>query len=382
MPQVALLVETALGSGRQILKGISQYVHEKNNWDVFHYTGSLGAMIPEVLSNWEGDGIIARINNKEVLDVINSKGVPIVDVLGNCPESEFPKVINDNEAITRMVLEHFEIRGFRSYAYLGVESEFWALEREQAFDRFSETMEGPFSCLKISHALKQSSTWTAYLSHLCPWLKSLPKPVGIYICSDQFAPDIIAACSATGFRIPEDVALIGVDNDLAFCEVLRPSLSSVRANHTQVGYTAASLLTEMMNGKTDVPNITRITPYAIEVRQSTDVFALQDDGLKRALIAIKERACAGVTVDEIAELTGYSRSVLQRKFRKTLGRSVHDLVVNVRINRAKELLTMTDIPIVEIALQAGFNHQEYLGMVFKRSTGFAPAQYRRHFSKV
>ena len=382
MPQVALLVETALASGRQILKGISQYVHEKNDWDIFHYTGSLGAMIPDALAKWEGDGIIARINSREVLEVIRAKGVPVIDVLGNDPESEFPKVICNNDAITRMVVDHFVERGFRSFGYFGVEKEFWALEREQAFNQLAQTIEGSFSVLKISHAYKKDSSWAEYLAYLGDWLVSLEKPAGIYICSDQFAPDVIAACATKGLKIPEDVALIGVDNDVAFCEVVRPSLSSVRPNHVQVGYTAASLLDSMIRGKRKVAAITRIAPYAIEVRQSTDVFALREEGLKKALIAIKERACSGVTVDEIATLAGYSKSVLQRKFRKTLGRSVHDQVISVRIRRAKELLTMTRIPIADIAIQAGFNHQEYLGMVFKKMTGFTPVQYRKHYSKI
>lgn len=382
MPQVALLVETALGSGRQILKGISQFVHEKNDWDVFHYTGSLGAMVPEVLGNWEGDGMIARISNKDVLDVIRSKGIPVVDILGNQTDSEFPKVVCNNEAITRMVLDHYEIRGFRSYGFFGIEGEVWSIERESAYVQCSKKMDGCFSILRMSHRMKQNSSWKEYLVRISQWLDSLPKPVGIFICSDQFAPDIIAACSILGVKIPEDVALIGVDNDLAFCEVVRPSLSSVRANHVQVGYAAAKLLSSMMSGETELPSLIRIEPFAIEVRQSTDVFALQEEGLKKAIIAIKARACGGVSVDEIAELAGYSRSVLQRKFKEVLGRTVHDMIVDVRVNRAKELLTMTNLSIIEVALRAGFNHQEYLGTVFKRFTGVSPARYRKMFSKI
>ena len=383
MPQVALLVETALASGREILKGISQYVHEKNNWEIFHYTGSLGAMMPDALSNWEGDGIIARINSREELNVIRSKGIPVVDVLGNDPESEFPKVTCDNEAITRMVLDHFTMRGFSNYAYFGVAGEFWAFEREQAFNRLSQSMRGNFSVLDISHDYKKNSSWKTYLNYVTEWLDSLEKPVGVYICSDQFGPDIIAACAELNLKIPEDVALIGVDNDAAFCEVMRPSLSSIKANHVQVGYTAAGLLQRMMEGRAEeVPPITRIAPYAIEERQSSDVFAIREEGLKKALLIIKKRACTGITVDEVAEYAGYSRSVLQRRFRATLGRTVYDFVINTKINRAKELLIMTNLPIAEIAVQAGFNHQEYLGLVFKKATAFTPAQYRKRFSRV
>lgn len=382
MPQIALLVETALGSGRQILRGVSHFVYEREDWEIFHYTGSLGAMVPDVLRNWDGDGIIARINNEETLSVIESRGLPVIDVLGNYPGSPFPRVLPDNEAISKMVLDHLRSRGFASFGFFGVEGEQWSHEREKAFVDYSNSHGFNPVCFKISHAQKRQLNWDHYQNQLCEWLLSLNKPTGIFACSDQFGPDLIQACRLAKLHVPEDVALVGVDNDLAFCEVVRPSLSSVRPNHTEVGYIAASLLTEVIEKGEKASEVTRIPPQAIEIRQSSDVFALEDQGLKKALLAIKEGACEGIGVDEVSKISGYSRSVLQRKVKKELGRTVHELLHGARISRAKQLLEMTDLPISEVAQRSGFNHQEYLGMVLKKESGYSPAQFRKLHARV
>ena len=381
MAQVALLVETALSSGRDILKGISQYVHEHEDWQVFHYTGSLGVMVPEVLAHWDGDGIIARVNQKEMLQVIRQKQVPVVDVLGNVRDSGFHCVKSDNEKISNLVFDHFYERGFKSYGFLGVEGEAWSEEREFAFSGRVVGASCAYSAKKVSHFLKQHSSWNTYLAQLASWLSDLPKPVAIFVCSDQFAPDLTSACAAAKLRIPDDVAIVGVDNDPAFCEVVRPSLSSVDANHVQIGYTAASLLGDMLAGRRQVHQEIRSAPNGIVTRQSSDAFALDDEGLKKAMSAIRTHACEGIGVDEIAKVAGYSRSVLQRRFRSMLGRTVHDAVLSTKLDRAKELLTLTRLSLIEVSLRSGFNHQEYLNHVFKARLGMTPGEYRKQFAK-
>ncbi len=380
MAHVALLVETALGSGREILKGISQYVHEHENWQVFHYTGSLGVMVPEVLEHWEGDGIIARLNQPEMSDVIRQKQVPVVDVLGNIKDSGFACVKSNNDEIALQVYEHFFERGFKSFGCLGIEGEVWSEERENAFRNRVQAGNCRYRSKVVSHFLKQHLSWNSYLEQLITWLKELPKPVGVFVCSDQFAPDLISACSAANLRIPEEVAIVGVDNDPAFCEVVRPSLSSVDANHIQVGYTAASLLGSMIAGKNPEEMTTRIDPSGIITRQSSDAFALEDEGLRKAMQVIRTRALDGIGVDEIAKIAGYSRSVLQRRFKSQLGRTVHDAILATKLDRAKELLTLTRLPLIEVSLRSGFNHQEYLNHVFKARLGLTPGEYRKRFS--
>jgi len=377
MANVALLVETSLSSGREILKGISQYVHEHEDWKVFHYTGSLGVMVPEVLENWQGDGIIARLNSPEMLQVIRRKNVPVVDVLGNVSETGFVCVKSDNTAISNLVFDHFYERGFKSYGFLGVEGERWSQEREVAFRNRIAEARCVYSPKMVSHFLKQHCSWNDYLGGLSAWLMVLPKPAAVFVCSDQFAPDLAAACSSAKLKIPEDIAILGVDNDPAFCEVVYPPLSSVDANHVQVGYSAASVLGEMLKGRIPEASEILVPPLEVVSRRSSDAFALQDEGLRRAMIAIRDHACEGIGVDEISKIAGYSRSVLQRKFRTQLSRTVHDAILSTKLLKARELLSLTRLPLIEVAVRSGFNHQEYLHHVFKARLGLTPGEYRK-----
>lgn len=380
MAQVALLVETALGSGREILKGISQYVYEHDNWQVFHYTGSLGVMVPEVLEHWEGDGIIARINDPWLVDGLKQKKVPVVDVLGNIEKTGFACVKSDNRAISTMVFEYFYEKGYRDVGFLGVEGEVWSEERKAAFEACAEAGEVRCYCKMVSHAMKQHWSWNAYLESMCDWLLELPKPTAVFVCSDQFAPDLVSACSVANLKIPEEIALIGVDNDPAFCEVVRPSLSSVNADHVQVGFSAARLLDSLMSGtEVNTNAVIRIPPSGIVSRRSSDAFALEDPGLQKAVKLIRMRACEGIGVEDVARSSGYSRSVLQRRFRDQLGRTVHDVILSTRLDRARELLSLTRLPLLEVALRSGFNHQEYLNHVFKERVGMTPGEYRKRF---
>ena len=381
MAEVALLVETALGSGREILKGISQYVHEHDDWRIYHYTGSLGVMVPEVLEHWEGDGIIARINEPLLLDVIRQKNVPVVDVLGNVNETGFTCVKSDNAAISKLVFEHFHERGYKHFGFLGVEGEAWSEERKQEFEACVRASGKACNCKMVSHAMKQHCSWNSYLESLAAWLIKLPQTAAVFVCSDQFAPDLVSACAVAKLRIPEDIALIGVDNDLAFCEVVRPSLSSVNADHIQVGYTAASLLGELMRGKVSQGETVRIPPNGIVTRRSSDAFALDDEGLQRAIKLIQAKACEGIGVDDVSKVAGYSRSVLQRRFKAQLGRTVHDVILSTKLERAKELLSLTRLPLIEVALRSGFNHQEYLNHVFRERVMITPGEYRKRFSQ-
>lgn len=380
MAQIALLVETALGSGREILRGISQYVHERQDWEVFHASGSLGRMMPEVLDHWDGDGIIARVHTPEMLAVLRAKKVPVVDVLGNYEDADLYCVRSDNRAIARLVFEHFYERGFRSFAFLGLEGERWSDERCVAYEEFAMQQECFFAVRKVSHDFRQQHSWNHYRTELVKWMEQLPKPVGLFVCSDQFAPDLASSCSVARIRIPDEVAMVGVDNDPAFCEVIQPSLSSVDANHAEVGYVAAAFLGRILQGQEQRTSEHRVQPTGVVTRQSSDAFAITDEGIRKALLLIREHACEGISVDHIAQHAGYSRSVLQRRFRSLLGRTVHDAILATKLARAKELLVLTRLPLLEVAVRSGFNYQEYLNHVFKDRIGMTPGEYRKRFS--
>lgn len=374
---VALLVETSLASGRDILRGIGRYVRERRSWALFHEPRSLEESGPRWLATWRGDGIIARVQNRSIADLVRQTGLPVVDVLGLVPEAGIPLVHVDDREIARLAAEHLRERGFRHFGFYGLSAENWSARRR---DWFRDCLGDPGRALAVIEQPRHDrseASWDDRENELAQWIQRLPKPAGVMVCSDQRGLDFLEACRRAGVAVPDEVAVVGVDNDEALCEIANPPLSSVWPAHNQVGYEAAALLDRLMSGAPAPAEAILIAPGGVKTRQSSDVLAVEDRNLARALQVIRARACTGLNVDEVAEAAGLSRSVLQRRFREVLAKTVHEAILDMRLKRACELLTETELPLIDIAEQAGFKHQEYLGAVFRAHLGKTPAQFRR-----
>jgi LacI family transcriptional regulator len=201
--------------------------------------------------------------------------------------------------------------------------------------------------------------------------------VGVMSCNDARAFQVMAAAQQCGLHIPEEVAVLGTNNDSIRCELSNPSLSSVAPNSFQSGYRAAEALEKMMNGGAPAEMDVRIEPLGVVTRPSTDVLAIHDRCVATALNFIRERACSSVTVDEVLKHSFASRSQLERKFRKHLGRSPQAEIRRVQVDKIRQLLVETDFPLKKIADLTGFEHVEYLSVVFKRLSGQTPGAYRK-----
>lgn len=372
--RVALLVETSLASGRDILRGIGRYVRERRTWALFHEPCSLEESGPQWLATWKGDGIIARVQNRRIADLVKATRLPVVDVLGLVPEAGIPLVHVDDREIARLAVEHLRERGFRHFGFYGLSDENWSAQRR---DCFRECLEAVGHVSAVYEQPRHDQSWEDRENELARWILHLPKPVGVMVCSDQLGLAFLEACRRAGVSVPDEVAVVGVDNDDALCEIAHPPLSSVWPAHSQVGYEAAALLDRLMAGESPPPAPILIAPGGIKARQSSDALAVEDRGVARALQLIREHACNGLDVDAVAEGSGLSRSVLQRRFRRVLGKTVHEQILDMRLKRACELLAETELPLIEIAERVGFKYQEYLGAVFRKRMGKTPAQFRR-----
>lgn len=375
-PHVALLVETSLGPGRDILRGITRYVREHEPWSLYHEPRSLAECIPAWLATWKGDGIIARVQNPEIAKAVKATGLPVVDVLGVVPEARFAVVHVDDRLIALMAAEHLMERGFHYFGFFGIQGENWSGRR---LDGFRQALgdSRPVISLEIPRASLATTPWEILQDELAQWLTALPKPIGLLVASDQLGPQLLEACRRADIAIPDDVAVVGVDNDETLCDVCNPPLSSVDAGHQQVGYQAAALLRELMDGHAAPAPFTYLEPRGIVIRKSSDVIATEDRLVAMALGFIREGACDGLSASDVVARIPVSRSVLQRRFRQGTGSSIHEEILHARLNRARQLLVETDLPLVDVAERAGFKHQEYLGAVFKAHLGKTPAAYRR-----
>jgi LacI family transcriptional regulator len=370
--RIALLVETSLGSGKEILRGISQFARETGNWEIFHTPRGLEDAVPEWLESWEGDGVIARIQGENMLSSLKKLKTPIVDVLG-VPANDFPLVHVNDELISQRVARHFLDRDFSHFAFYGIKGENWSHRRESAFRIATESGQ-TFSQI---HSIR--GKWEGdrnHFSELQQWLLDLPKPVAIMVCSDQLGLTLLEACRAVNLTVPEHVAVVGVDNDLALCEVVTPNLSSVRGGHNRVGYEAANLLNRIIEGSPPPPDPTIVDPNEVVIRESSDSRCISDPAVRTAVQFIREHLSETITNDTIAKASGISKTRLQIRFRDAVGMSLNQFLGERRLLRAEHLIRSTDLTFADIAERCGFRHHEYLGHVLKRKRGVTPKQLR------
>ncbi|MDG1242381.1 MAG: XylR family transcriptional regulator [Opitutae bacterium] len=376
MKRIAILAETSLASGRQIVTGISHFLDERNDWSVFQHSGPLGAMDPAAISQWQGDGIIARIANPELLALIQAKGLPTVDVLGNVRPQPFPLVKCNDRAIGASVAKHFVENAHTQFAFIGLGDERWSLEREEGFKDELKDYESAVHTFHIQQHHAQGHPERNSLGAVKAWLSERSTPIGLMVASDQLAPIIFEACHQLGLAIPEHVSVVGVDNDRPFCKLCRPRLSSVEPNHEQVGYRAAQTLERLINGETLDEQVIEVNLHTLYKRLSSELIAIDDPALLKALNSIREHACSGVSLDAIAKVAGLSRSVLQRRFRQKLNRTVGEVILNEKLRIAREMLSDTELPISLVAERSGFNCQEYMNHIFKKHLHTTPRKYR------
>ena len=373
--RVALLIETSTAYGRAILRGIHAFVREHGDWTTYLREQESGET-PEVPlpDTWQGDGIIARIDNRSLADQLARRiGLPLIDVCDNRLLPGVPYIDVDDEAISRLAVEHFLQRNFKNLAYCGDDRFPWAIERGESFARF--TADAGYSCSTYGAPPQKMPSPKHDEQHLVDWICRLPKPVGVMACHDFRGWQVLEACRLAGIAVPDEVAVIGVDNDELLCELSDPPLTSICPDAFRTGYLAAESMNCWISGTPMTESIS-IQPSGVVTRKSTDVFAVAEPNISQAVRLIREQACRGIRVSDVLNAVPISRTVLDREFNKLLGHSAHEEIGRVQFQRVIELLTETKLPLVTIAERAGFRHAEYLTYAFKQRFGVPPSKYR------
>ncbi len=372
--KVALLIETSNAYARGLLQGIVRYIREHSPWSFYLPEQGRGDVPPDWLANWQGDGIIARIENQEIARSVSASGLPAVDVSAARMLPLLPWVETDDRSIARLAAEHLLDRGFKHFGYCGDPRFNWSTWREKHFEEFLQCAN--HECHHYRSAISSLAPLEQQVSDIARWLRRLPKPVAVFACYDIRGQQVLDACRNAGLAVPDEVAVIGVDNDTLLCELSSPPLSSVIPNTQRTGYEAAALLHQMMSGKKVAPDAHLIGPLGVATRQSTDVLAIDDRHIARAVRYIREHAFEPLHIEEVLKVVPLSRRIFESRFKKLLGHTPHEEITRVRMNRVKELLAETELSLAEIAERTGFEHVEYLSAAFKKKVGRPPNQYR------
>ena len=364
-----------------MLKGIAHFERNHQLWVGFLDDEARTERDPHWLRSKRWDGVISRHTTPALVQACKELKLPLVDLNDTAPFDKVPKIRPDNVGIGHLGAEHFIERGHRNLGFVGFANEQWACERRDGFVEALRLAGRKCEVFEVEWPGDLTPVWeTEQSPALTHWLKSLPKPVGIMACNDLRAQQVITAAHASGILVPEEIAVLGANNEPIRCELAYPPLSSVSPNAFQSGYKAAETLAGLMVHRPPESYDVRIEPIGVATRPSTDVLAIDDRSVATALNYIRQKACLGVSVDEVVKNTHASRSQLEKKFRQHLGRSPQAEIRRVQVAKIKQLLVETDYPLKKIAEMAGFEHVEYMSVVFKRLTHDSPGEFRRNIS--
>ncbi|MEM6798953.1 MAG: DNA-binding transcriptional regulator [Planctomycetota bacterium] len=378
-----MLIESSRAYGRGCLLGVAAYLRSHGPWMVTHFERGQTEGVPRAIRQWHGDGVIARLERPEVAEVVASFGVPVVDLRGAIRPVGGAMVNTDHTATAQLAADHFMEIGFTRFAYCGLPGVEFSDAREQAFVAHLAMHSYEVSCYRSRAADDLQGPGDHYQAlteeegeRIGKWLNSLPGPVAVWACNDERGRQVVDACQASGLAVPEQVAVLGVDNDQVLCELSNPPLSSIEPDTHQIGYRGAELLDRMIDGQAPPAETVMVPPRGLHRRVSTEATAVDDQAVASAMRIIRDRACQGVSVEEVAHMVSASRSTLERRFRRAFGRSPAAEIERLRIAKAKLLLAETDDRLAKVARSTGYKSPAQLIAAFKRQTERTPGQYR------
>ena len=376
-PRVAVLIESSNAYGRGLLSGIQRHVREHEPWTIFLPEHGRGLPPLESLARWQGDGVIARIETDAIATALDRlrrrQPLAIVDVSAARLLDGVPYVETDDSAIARLAAEHFIERDFRHLAYLGDDRFRWSHNRRDAFVAAA----GHGRTVAVYEPPRRGRSAAADDDAIEAWLVSLPKPVGLLACYDIRGRQALDACRRAGLAVPDEVAVLGVDDDELLCGLSSPPLSSVIPDSSGAGRLAAELLDAVFRGERLEHDEWLLPPVGIATRQSTDVLAIDDELVVAAVRFIREHACGGIKVADVVRGLDVSRRVLESRFTRRVGHTPHEEIARVQFRRVEQLLAETDLALATIASRTGFRHTEYLTVAFTRRHGVSPSRWRR-----
>lgn len=377
--RVALIIETSNGYARGLLRGIQIYLRENRQWSIYLEEHSRGDTDLSWLAHWKGDGIIARIENETVAHYIRRAKVPTVDLSANRLMPELPYLETDDRMIASWAAEHLLERGFKHFAFCGDSTYVWSVLRGH---HFREALLG--KGLSLTHFDTQGAgggpvSRARDRERMAEWLRGLPKPVGIMASYDGIGQQLLEACRTAQIIVPDEAAVIGVDNDELICELCDPPLSSIAPSAEHTGYEAAVLLERLMSGQPSVPEIRLVEPHSLVTRMSTDALVVQDSYVAEALKFIRLHSLEDIDVQDVLGFLPISRRSLESRFLKEIGRTPHEEIIRVKLKLIKELLVDTELTLPAIAERVGIKHAEYMNVLFKRETGESPGQFRKRY---
>lgn len=381
MKRILILIDYSSEFSRRLLRGLIQYSQEHGPWMFYRLPAYYKALygkegIVEWAKEWKADAIIARWDH-EGTNLLATLNIPIL--LQNYKQRSpyFSNLTGDYSGTGELAAKFFIKRRYRHFAFYGNKGVVWSRERSEGFRREVENVGGNYYYFESDNI--NGEEWNTSHIELDKWLLSLPKPVGLFACDDSFALIVSQICTINNIRIPEDVSLLGVDNDELICHLSDPPISSIVTDVEKGGYEAGRLIDRMINGEIKEPFNIIIKPTRIELRKSTEKYDISNDYITQIVNYIEDNFTLDINIEGLTKLVPLSRRNMEVKFKDEMGTSIYQFILSCRIDYFANLLLTTDRTLFDLALESGFNDCKNISRIFKRIKGCTPVEFRKKF---
>lgn len=386
MIKIALLLDFTEEYHKNLLRGIIRYSREKGPWSFLripvYYRETLGTEgIIKHLKAWGAKGLIGQFHDNTDISKFSKAGISVISQDFEERLHGVPNISGAYHETGELGAAYFLKKGFKNFAFYGFKNIVWSRERSEGFEK--KVQEAGYKVHYFEHKNARSmNLWYYKPSVLSQWLKSLPKPIALMACDDNQALHISEASKHAGLRIPEDVAVLGVDNDENICFLSDPPLSSISLDVEKGGYEAAKLMNNLILKQKKVSNDILIKPTRVVTRTSTDIYSTPDTHIVTALKFIHHHVDRDLKVEDIVREVPLSRRSLEKRFLETTGYPIYKYILNLRIEKFAELLERTDKSISEIAHELGLNDTKNIARQFRQLKGTTPRGYRQRLVRI
>ncbi|WP_313381926.1 DNA-binding transcriptional regulator [Proteiniphilum saccharofermentans] len=384
MLKILILIDYSSEFSRRLLRGLIQYSKEHGPWIFYRLPSYYKTLygkdgIVEWAKEWEADAIVARWDH-EGSNLLASLNIPILLQNYKDRSDYFSNLTGDYFGTGEMAAQFFIKRRFRNFAFYGNKGVVWSRERAEGFRSQIEKVGGNYYYFESENL--NGEEWSTSHIQLDEWLLSLPKPVGLFACDDNFALRVSQICKINNIKIPEEIALLGVDNDELICNLSDPPISSIVTDVEKGGYEAGRLIDRMSKGEIKDPFNIIIRPTRFELRKSTEKYDIANEYISRVVHFIEDNFISDINIEELTQLVPLSRRNLEVKFKDEMGTSIYQFILNCRIEHFAHLLVTTERTLFDLALESGFNDCKNIARIFKKIKGSTPVEYRKKYSDI
>ena len=383
MKTIGILIERQRAYGRRLCQGIVRFAEERKDWmlKMIEFPE-----LDQLLRKSACDGFIARVMNSKIASSLQNTGKPVVDVFFEKAIPGFAVADQNARIVGQMAARHFIEHRFSNFAFCGYDGRSYSDGRRDGFVRSlrlnhfdCHCYPTPPSALKnFENSVVMSERFgsPADARQILKWLKKLPKPIALFCAHDMRAYQVCEICRANGIRVPEEVAILGVDDDELVCNFTNPPISSIDQNPIGIGYAAAKTLQKMFDSPGTVPDVIRVKPIKLSERGSTRIYPINPSWLSDALVFIRANISKRISAADVYSHVGRSHTLVDNAFKKTLGTSVQKEISRTRLNEARRLLDSTPMPLSKIADACGYSSLQYFSTSFLKAFGKSPSAFR------